>query len=334
MAGKKWTAYDVPYLRDDLISSLEFAERNIGQAKRMFLAAGMDDEAATVDYHYRSVKQQYGSLVMDDVELHYFSKSMCALVRDMADDLPEWTAAQAMPSPRGFLVFEQPMCEQQYVTDKISVKTPLRALFWHTGSNGNVEIVTLTGKDNDQVIDDADGDLIFKTALVNFDEHELQGAAHKAEDVISNDSIFEIKEFDRNLQYNLLLSIIGATWLLMSQQSVSEQEDVHVSVKERSSASTSAGKPSSGGARRTDVIVQQRSLARRSASGQYVRQQESANNSQKTQRNYTHQWWVRGHWRQQACGPKRAERRPVYIEPHVAGPSEKPEKPNVTRWRS
>ena len=193
----------------------------------------------------------------------------------------------------------------------------------------------MTGKDNDQVVSDADGDLIFKTALVNFNEHELQGSNHEAKDVVSNDSIFEIKEFDRNTQYNLLLSIIGATWLLMSQQSVSELEDVHVSVKERSEPTSVAGKPSRGGGnRRTDVIVQQRSLARRSASGQYIRQQEDAGNSHKTQRNYTHQWWVRGHWRQQACGPKRAERRPVYIEPHVAGPADKTDKPTVKRWKS
>ena len=33
-----------------------------------------------------------------------------------------------------------------------------------------------------------------------------------------------------------------------------------------------------------------------------------------------HQYIVRGHWRQQACGPRRAWRKPVYITPYIKGP--------------
>ena len=49
----------------------------------------------------------------------------------------------------------------------------------------------------------------------------------------------------------------------------------------------------------------------------------------------THQFIVRGHWRQQACGPKRAWRRPTYIAPFVKGPAGTPleTKPAVRVWR-
>lgn len=35
-------------------------------------------------------------------------------------------------------------------------------------------------------------------------------------------------------------------------------------------------------------------------------------------------WFVRGHWRQQACGQGLAERRPVFVLPYVKGPDDKP----------
>lgn len=38
-------------------------------------------------------------------------------------------------------------------------------------------------------------------------------------------------------------------------------------------------------------------------------------------------WWVRGHWRQQACGPERSERVPTWINSYVKGPDDKPMKP-------
>lgn len=52
-------------------------------------------------------------------------------------------------------------------------------------------------------------------------------------------------------------------------------------------------------------------------------------------RGLDHQVIVRAHWRQQACGPKRAWRKPVFIAPHVRGPAgtELVVKPTVHVWR-
>lgn len=52
------------------------------------------------------------------------------------------------------------------------------------------------------------------------------------------------------------------------------------------------------------------------------------------ERNYQHRWIVRGHWRQQAYGPGRSERRNIYIAPHVKGPEGAPmiEREKVYRW--
>jgi hypothetical protein len=51
---------------------------------------------------------------------------------------------------------------------------------------------------------------------------------------------------------------------------------------------------------------------------------------------WTKRWLVRGHWRQQAFGPGRKQRRPVYIQPHIKGPEDKPLEvsPEVVKvWR-
>lgn len=41
-------------------------------------------------------------------------------------------------------------------------------------------------------------------------------------------------------------------------------------------------------------------------------------------REFSHQWVVSGHWRDQVCGPARSRRRPVYIAPYIKGPADKP----------
>jgi hypothetical protein len=51
-------------------------------------------------------------------------------------------------------------------------------------------------------------------------------------------------------------------------------------------------------------------------------------------RQHHHRWWVGGHWRQQACGPNHADRRPKWIAPYVKGPEGSPlMKDRVHVWR-
>lgn len=39
---------------------------------------------------------------------------------------------------------------------------------------------------------------------------------------------------------------------------------------------------------------------------------------------YSHRWWVKGHWKQQPCGPGNSLRKPIYVAGHPAGPDDKP----------
>lgn len=60
-------------------------------------------------------------------------------------------------------------------------------------------------------------------------------------------------------------------------------------------------------------------LARRPATATGTRSEDEA-----TKRDYTVRWMVRGHWRNQAYGPKHGLRRPLFIHPYLKGPEGKP----------
>lgn len=55
-----------------------------------------------------------------------------------------------------------------------------------------------------------------------------------------------------------------------------------------------------------------------------LRRSDSSRPAGMSEREYHHQWIVRGHWRQQACGPERSRRKPTWIAPHIKGPEGAP----------
>lgn len=83
--------------------------------------------------------------------------------------------------------------------------------------------------------------------------------------------------------------------------------------------------PTQGGGRRSHtchespVVIRSHGLVRK------VRE------SLGTGRTATRRWWVRGHFRNQAYGPKRAFRRRIFIAPHTAGAATAPEPEQDTR---
>lgn len=49
---------------------------------------------------------------------------------------------------------------------------------------------------------------------------------------------------------------------------------------------------------------------------------------------WSHRWMVRGHWRLQPCGPRRSQRRLIWIDPFIKGPSDKPLDVRPTVWQT
>lgn len=121
-----------------------------------------------------------------------------------------------------------------------------------------------------------------------------------------------------------LLRVMGSVWLLMTQPRVVEEADpVETAVRRTRPA---GGSRMARGEKRP-VRVSVRSLSPQ------AQVSHSGGRGEATSR-----WWVRGHWRQQAWGPGRELRKPLYIEPHTAGSRDAAEpggddRPSVQVWR-
>lgn len=95
-----------------------------------------------------------------------------------------------------------------------------------------------------------------------------------------------------------------ALWMLLNQ-TITDTSEEHVKTHHRKRA-LRKGVPG-----RVSVI-QLRRIA-----GQHRRDGESLVE-------WSHRWVVRGHWRWQACGEGRTDRRRIWINPHVKGPEDRP----------
>ena len=113
------------------------------------------------------------------------------------------------------------------------------------------------------------------------------------------------------------LSVLGTAWLLMDQPTVVETRRI-------------GGTETSGTA--TDVentglvsIIELRRI--READGAAAEEKSGGG------RRYDKRFWVSGHWRQQACGPGRKLRKPLWIGPFLKGPENAPLTTRVYLWR-
>lgn len=71
-----------------------------------------------------------------------------------------------------------------------------------------------------------------------------------------------------------------------------------------------------------EPVIQVVQLRRRETTHEHPNEHEA--------RDWSCRWFVRGHWRQQPCGPHQSERRTVWVTPYVKGPEDKPVKPPRT----
>lgn len=117
------------------------------------------------------------------------------------------------------------------------------------------------------------------------------------------------------------LSVLGAAWLLMDQPTVTQTRRIGDPAPGAADAAGPVGRPAA-----VSIIELRR-----------VRDPNSVGAEGKSGGTSGHdtRFWVSGHWRQQACGPGRALRKPVWISPFLKGPEDAPlaETPRVYAWR-
>lgn len=237
-------------------------------------------------------------LRVDDT-MYWISEDFTTLATMAGQDLTHFTLhRENLPSPFGLVVWARPIGE---IIRPYGVAS-IRALSWTLVPGGiwlNPYILA----------DDADPE------MVDLPGHRAEWGHLQSPNVGSglpwnwNDPITDDM---RTSQASFLFTAM-ATWLLMGQPGVAAETPVPVDKAAARSYKRSGKKP-------PDVrIVDLRRHAR----------PKTDTDERPGRRSPTVRFMVRGHWRNQAYGPKKGLRRQMYISPFIKGPEDAPLKSDV-----
>ena len=323
--GKKqgWSAWGLPYIIEKMASSQEQLVELWNQAIED--EAVSREEAAEI---VRVMRRAWQSI--DGVDLSWIDRKLCDVIAQTATTIPRWSPAAAQPARKGFLAWEKGVF-QVPMTGHIHDETPdvsIDAIAWMDDPShpDNINIAFFS-----RLTQHRDGLSAMRKNL-NIPLHEMFnislhrdtpcGAGGDADEVdthILNEDVRHLVTVGADGQ---ALAVVGATWLLMQQPRIATAGAVEVgdaAMQEGSTARKTFARPR--------VRVTTYDVIRRPKASESGRRRGGG-------REYASQWWVRGHWRQQPWGPGRKLRRPVFIEAHLAGPSDKPvdDRPRVRKY--
>lgn len=237
-------------------------------------------------------------LPLEDAEVYYWSPQICQMLQQASAAMPDMTLrSELMPTWNGYLWFGSPLSDRgEYPPDLV-------AMTWATVTAGSDDpsptvLITPWFRNENCISGLPVGGVawdIGKTA-------ESGGGYGPLVPSTSDAVIWCLKLF-------------GSMLAFMDQRIlVSRAERPDRSLRRRLSRDGWTHEP-------LIRVVQLRRTANQNAS------REHSNEAVE----WSCQWVVRGHWRQQACGPNHSERRPVFVLPYVKGPEDAPLKTSADR---
>lgn len=245
-------------------------------------------------------------------ELYWVSRDMTSVALDASADLPDWTPAGALPAPLGVVVWEQGLPAMPaagvprvvWPMGALGAAVPPRvevdAVLW-AQYGGAVHVTVLTRTHRLRSLVDAGAragvDLVIPADVALWPMSSMRVPATEP-----------ITGEDMHGDGAGLVAALGATWLLMQQPTVATGRRVTPTGRAQRLASREGRPPE-----QVSIIDLRRM--------DYYREDPGAGG---TGREYHHRWIVRGHWRQQAHGPGRSQRRPTWVPSYVKGPADAP----------
>lgn len=304
-SGRTWCAPAVPAI----VAKMRAAEQNsLLQFEQIAATAARTGSPLPLrpDQLHRALDDIRDDLDhLDRATLFWATARMTRMAVESGAGLPEWTPGMAMPCDEGIVLWEVPAGRLGWSDQYGAVRHVDWDGIWWSLRGQRLEIRLLSRCDGAR-----DG----------------LSARYADTSVMSVLSLWcpawepRTEEAQGSADAVQMLSTVGAAWLLMGQPRVAEtrvltEADGVVVPK----ADRRAG--------RIPVVSLVDLRRPASPASEQVPQSGSVQ--------WTRRWWVGGHWRQQACGPNRAQRKPVWIAPHVKGPDDKPlvETPRVHIWR-
>lgn len=312
---QEWSAWALPHILD----KMDHTQEQLTELWEMAVLEGkVEPEVAeeTMKVMHRSWES------VNTAELFWADKKFCHVVAQTSGTVPQWSPAAARPSIKGFLAWEKPITHVP-MPGHIRGETPdvsIDAVAWmddpRRPDHVNLAFFSRLGR-HQEYLDPVRRELntpLHEMLNISLHKEAPQGAGADAVDVqVFNEKVQVVVEAGAD---RVVLSVVGATWLLMQQP--------------RLVVPTPLGQPQrrrDAGAR-PQVRVTTYDVARQPGA------EKSGRRSSSGGREYSAQWWVRGHWRQQAYGPGWSLRRPIFIDPHLSGPADKPvdDRPRVRRY--
>jgi hypothetical protein len=269
------------------------------------LAAGLDrlrDQPGTAALAGQAEEDLAG---IEKSVLFWVARDMTELATDAAASLPEWSPAAAIPEEFGLIAWAKPVGTFDWPVPGSAqrVRMPVDAMTW--GIRGGAVGVSCAVR-TERI-----------AGQLNRGLGRLPLVPHPV-------GVWDLEEpVDHRLEDGAVspLSVLGAAWLLSQQPSVSERREIR----------TATEQPAADGGPGDDAdavsIIELRRL----------RQPDGAagEGGSRDRRRYDTRFWVSGHWRQQACGPGRKLRKPLWISPFIKGPEDAPlaDTTRVYVWR-
>ncbi|MEV0759504.1 hypothetical protein [Nocardia sp. NPDC050435] len=257
--------------------------------------------------------------MLAEAPLYWVNPSMVEFVRGAALDVPSWTPAVAAPSETGFLLWSKPVtAELGVVISGRQESMTLDGVYWmFTGSERQTLSISLLSRMLEFADDQLNPGVRFDSKPLWVSEGFTIYDAHIEAGRIDSAALArELGHGDDGLKH--VIALIGATWLLSSQENLASTHALKTQAPKR-------GLLPSAATTETLEYVQVVDVQPRPGPETGGR---ALNEDERPAREYTHRWWVGkaegGFWRQQACGPRHSQRKPLWIQPFVKGPKDKP----------
>lgn len=249
---------------------------------------------------------------LESAELYFVSGEMTSLALAAAATLPEFTLSpEDLPTPNGLMVFDLPIVTVEHGPAN---HTPVIAAcwsHWHSGiaqlKNGAIWVDWYGDREGmvGPAAVERGLDASYAVAARQYfprlaHENELQVPFSQAAMLVAST---RTTDYTQARGMERWIGILKTAWLLMSQPIASVAEVAFNRAARRQAEREQQPPP------RVRVIT----LRRPAGSG----------GPGDSDREYHHQWIVRGHWRQQWY-PSRGVHRPVWIAPHLKGPEGAP----------
>lgn len=328
-----WTAPELPFI---MYKTMNAAEREMMLLHTIYENCIDPDHKALLK-NETEIAATVG-VRTETTNITWLPDDVTDLVKNTYESVPEWSPLEAVLSENGALFYETPVG----ITHNSEDLAPIRAILWETLPTGYINIVAMvdTTPDDPYVSGiSPEYQMIVKNNVKRISDYIKPGTSplsarlssyifsgdrqshdHHNGTVPKNPNAFKNVELDENAyrrHENRIIDLLGATWLLISQNEIIE-DDTPVDTVVRKINPDNPGLPKI----KAPVRVTVKRLARPA-------RKPTINPG--SGKKLTERIPVHGHWRQQACGPNLSLRKPIYIHDHFRGPKDAPidDRPSV-----